>query len=82
MDYKPSVGLEGGGGQGVDGVGADQLLDIENIGVGGILGAGRGPQRPLHPGTARRQRGEVVAAEELGESAVGELGVGDRRPTP
>ena len=40
-------GIQGGGRQGVDGVRPDQLLDVEDVAVGLVLGAGRGPQQPL-----------------------------------
>ena len=40
-------GVERGVGQGVDRVGADQLVDIERVAVGGVLGSGRRPERPL-----------------------------------
>ena len=35
---------------GVDGVGTDQLLDIEHVAIGLVLGAGRRPKQPLRLG--------------------------------
>ena len=40
--------LDGGVGQRVDRVGADQLVDVQRVGIGGVLRRGAGPQRPLH----------------------------------
>ena len=40
---------EGGQWQGGDRVGTDQLVDVAGVGVGGVLGGGRGPQRTLQP---------------------------------
>ena len=39
--------IEGGGRHGVDGVGADQFLDVHHIAVGGIFRAGAGPEHAL-----------------------------------
>ena len=40
-------GIEGGRRNRVDGVGADQLFDVEHVAIVGILGAGAGPQQAL-----------------------------------
>ena len=76
------VGERGDGdlGQGVDRVRADQFVDVAGVGIGRVLGGGRGPQRPLR---ARPERGQALpplAGEPLPEQPVGELGLGDRRP--
>ena len=49
-------GLERRVGHGVDGVGTDEGVDVEQVGVGGVLGRGGGPQRALHPGALGGQR--------------------------
>ena len=63
---------------GVDGVGADQLLDIENVGIVLVLGAGGGPQQPLRLGALG---GELLPARSRKQPLVvlvGHLGIGDR----
>ena len=49
-------GLEGLLGHGVDGVRRDQLDDVQGVGVGRVLDAGRRPQRALPVRAARGQR--------------------------
>jgi hypothetical protein len=73
-------GGDGGLGQGGDGVGADQAVDVDGVGVGGVLGRGRGPKGPLGPGSAGGQRRPTGAAEAVSEQPVGQLGLGHRRP--
>ena len=63
-------------GERVDGVGPDQLVDVERVGVGGVLGRRRRPQRPLQPRAPRRERIPAIAGEGLPEEPVRELGVG------
>ena len=63
---------------GVDGVGADQLLDIEHVAVVLVLGAGRGPQQPLRLGALGRELVPAWPGEQPLVILVGELGVGDR----
>ena len=62
---------------GVDGVGPDQLLDIEHVAIGLVLGAGRGPQQPLRLCALRGQRLPARAGEQPLVALIGELGVGD-----
>ena len=61
----------------VDGVGGDQLVDVEHIGIGRVLRACRGPERALH---ARPGGGEPLparSAEVRQEALVGDAGVRD-----
>ena len=61
---------------GVDGVGADQGLDVEDVAIGRVLGPGGGPQQPLR--RAPRPRAPASAAlEHLQIALIGDLGVGD-----
>ena len=64
----------------VDGVGDDQLGDVQGVGVVGVLHAGGGPQRPLRLRALRGQRRPALALEDLLVRRVGQPGVGDRRP--
>ena len=61
----------------VDGLRTDELLDVQHVAVVGVLGGGARPQAALHPRAGGAQVGELVAAEDLAEGLVGELGVGD-----
>ena len=73
-------GVERGLGQRVHRVRRDEVVDVEDVGVGGVLRAGRGPERALD---ARAGGGEAVpgrAGEDLGEAPVGGARVGDARP--
>ena len=66
-------GLEGLLRKGVHGVGADEVLDVEEVGVGGVLRPGGRPERALHAGPLGRERlprarsegGEVVLVDDL-----------------
>ena len=62
----------------VDHVGRDQLLDVEHVGVGRILGAGAGPERPLGMRAGVAQGPPARVREALAVAAVGALGVRDR----
>ena len=62
---------------GVDGVGADQLLDIQHVAVVLVLGAGGSPQQPLRLGAFGRELLPARAREQALVVLVGELGVGD-----
>ena len=62
----------------VDRVGPDELLDVEDVAVVGVLGRGRGPQAALRGCALGGQRLPLVAGEDLLVGLVGELGVGDR----
>src|SRR5262249_7272790 len=61
---------------GVDGVRSDQLLDVHHVAIGGVLGAGARPERPLHLRPLALQRAEAAAAEELLEAPGGDPGRG------
>ena len=63
---------------GVDGVGADQLLDIEHVAVVLVLGAGGGPQQPLRLCALGRELVPARAGKQALVILIGELGVGDR----
>ena len=73
--------LQGALRQGVDGVGPDQVVDVQRVGVVGVLGRRRCPQRPLHPGAAVGQPFPPRSGVGLAEELVGELGLGDRGST-
>ena len=62
---------------GVDGVGPDQLVDIEHVAIGFVLGAGRSPQQPLRFCAFRGQRLPARAVEQPLVALIGELGIGD-----
>ena len=70
-------GLDGRVRHRVDRVGADQLVDVQRVRVGRVLGRGRRPQRPLHVRALRRQRLPARAGEDALERLVGEARVGD-----
>ncbi|MFK4398648.1 hypothetical protein ABIF31_005205 [Bradyrhizobium elkanii] len=63
---------------GVDGVGADQLLDIEHVAIVLVLGTGRSPQQPLRLGALGRQLVPAAACEQVLVVLIGELCIGDR----
>ena len=63
----------------VDGVGDDQVGDVERVGVVRVLHAGRRPQRALRVGAGVRELLPAVARDDLLVRRVGEPGVGDRR---
>ena len=54
---------------GVDGVGDDEVGDVEGVGVVGVLDAGRGPQRALRVGAGLGQLLPAVAGDDLLEGA-------------
>ena len=66
------------GRHGIDGVGTDQLLDIEHVAIVFVLGAGRGPQQPLRLGTFGGQLLPTRPRKQTLVLLVGELGVGNR----
>ena len=79
------VVFEGGDGrlgQGVDRVGPDEAVDIQGVGVGGVLGRRRRPQRPLRLGAPGGQPLPPPAGETVAEQPVGQLGLGDRGLAP
>ncbi len=63
---------------GVDGHRSDQRLDIHEVGIGRVLGAGARPQHPLHARAFLGERHPPIALQDVLECLVGELGVGDR----
>ena len=62
---------------GVDGVGADQFLDIQHVAVVLVLGAGGGPQQALRLGALGRELLPARAGEQALVVLIGQLGVGD-----
>ena len=69
-------------GHGVDRVRADQGVHVGQVGIVGVLGRGRRPQRALHPGPLGGQGLPAGAGEPLGEQLVGQPGLGHRRLAP
>lgn len=61
---------------GVDRLGADQVVGVELVGIARVLGRRRCPQRPLDPGAALRQSVPPLAGVGLARQPVGELGLG------
>ena len=70
--------LEGRGRDRVDGIGPDQLLDVDHVAVVGVLGPRAGPEQPLRLGALAGQGLPAPPAEELLVALIGELGVGNR----
>ena len=60
-----AVGVERFERDGGDGARPDEGVDVLHVAVGGVLGAGAGPQEPLGPRAARREIGEPAAAEDV-----------------
>ena len=63
----------------VDGVRADQVVDVERVRVVRVLGRGRGPERALNVRALGGERLPARSAEEPLERVVGDLRIGDRR---
>ena len=76
-----AYGRVGRGRDGVDGFGADEVVNVEHVGVFRVLRARRGPEAALHLRAFRLQIREARAVEYLFELPVGELRVADRRAT-
>ena len=70
-------GVERGGRDGVDGVRPDQLLDVEDVPVVGILGARARPQEPLGHGAAGGEALPAPTPVDLLVALIGEPGVRD-----
>ena len=66
----------------VHGVGADQLLDVEDVRVARVLGARARPEDPLRPGALLSERLPSRAGEDRLVALVRQLGVGDRDLAP
>jgi hypothetical protein len=62
----------------VDGVEANQLLDVQYVTVIGVLRAGARPEEPLRLRAALGQRTPPRAAEQLLVALVGQLRIGNR----
>ena len=71
--------LERAGGQGVDGVLADECVHIVGGGVVGVFGGGGSPQRTLHLCPCLAQYSEAFPFKEALVAGIGEFGVGDCR---
>ena len=67
---------------GIDRVGADERLHIEDVGVARVLGAGAGPEESLGPGPGGGQPLPGGALEVITKPGVGQLRVGDRDLAP
>jgi hypothetical protein len=72
-------GIDGLVRHGIDGVRADERLDVTHIVVEGILGARAGPEGALHAGPLLLKRPPALAAEEPLKGLVRQLGIGNRR---
>ena len=62
----------------VDGIGPDQLLDVDDVAVVGVLGSRACPEQPLRLGALGGQGLPALPAEELLVALIGQLGVGNR----
>ena len=60
---------------GVDGMRSNQLIDVEGVGVEGVLGASTGPQDSLHPGSLSCKTLPPLPSEQILEPGVGRFGV-------
>ncbi len=56
-------GVQGRLGHRVHGVLGDEVVDVHGVAVGGVLDAGRGPQRPLRPRRRPRERLPALGGE-------------------
>src|SRR5205085_11285725 len=66
------------GGDGIDGIRADQRVDVERVAVLRVLRAGRRPERALHLRAFFTKALETLAAEDFLELPIGKLRVRDR----
>jgi hypothetical protein len=71
-------GVQGGARHRVDGSGRDEPGDVLGVGVGGVLDAGGGPQRPLRPGAEAGEPLPALGGGQLLVGLVGQPGVGYR----
>ena len=63
--------------QGIDRVGTNQLIHIHGLRIGGILGAGAGPQQALGLGTPLGQTLPALAGDDVLIGGIGRLGIGN-----
>src|SRR5438132_1873429 len=66
------------GWHGIDRVGPDQLLDIEDIAVGLVFGTCAGPEQPLSCCTIRLKFFPALAGKQPLVALIGKLGIGNR----
>ena len=66
------------GGHGIDRIGADERVHVEDVRVARVLGAGAGPQEPLRPGAGGGQPLPGRARQMVAKPGVGQARVGDR----
>src|SRR4029434_9530635 len=59
----------------IDRVSTDEVLNIKNIRIGGILGACTGPERPLNASASLAQGDKPLALKNLEEAVVNHLGI-------
>ena len=69
--------IERGKRRGIDRIAPDQLLDIKDITVGLVLGAGAGPQQPLRLCSLCRKRAPALPGETPLIAPISEPGIGD-----
>ncbi len=62
----------------VDGINADELFDVKDVAIAGILGTRAGPQQPLCLSATVGQSLPAPAADQLLVTLVGELGICNR----
>jgi hypothetical protein len=65
-----------------DRVRSDQAVDLAGVGIGGIPGTRRGPQRPLATGAEGSESFSAWTREPVAEPLIGQLGLRHRRPAP
>ena len=76
-DAMIAEGIERGRRNGVDGFGSDEVINVDRVGVGGVLRAGARPQRTLHARTFVFEFLPTRTRESLLIKIVGEFGVGN-----
>lgn len=63
--------------EGVDGLGSDEVVDVQGVGVGGILRRRGCPQRSLQVSAPPGQLPPALIGERVAEHPVGDFGLGD-----
>ena len=71
--------IERGRRNGIDGVRTDQIIHINGVRIGRILGAGGCPQRTLDARTLNLEILPTTASESLLKCVIGKFCIGDRR---